>query len=123
MSKARMEALIDIDDWYASLSNTFIRMYNVEKPLHVLRNFSLDKLIMQEVSYHIAKGLSTRLHWKKKAPWPNLPLQIELYEIRSFKHADVEVEEMKKYPFDVRSYNPYDLHCLLKYHCMRVQFK
>lgn len=29
---------------------------------------------------------------------------------------------MKKYPFDLRSYNPYDLHCRVKDHYARVQF-
>lgn len=95
ISKVAMEALIDIAYWYASPFGTFIRMYNLEKPLHVLLKFSLDKLVMQEVSYHILEGLSARLHWKKKAPWLDLPLRIQLYEIRIFKHADVEVEEMK----------------------------
>ena len=68
MSKEEMEALIDIADWYASPSNTFIQMYNAEKPPHVLPNFALDKLIMQEVSYHILTRLTGRLHQKKKAP-------------------------------------------------------
>lgn len=68
MSKVEMEALIDIADWYASPSSTFIQMYNTEKPLHVLSKFSLDKLVMQEVSYHISAGLTAKLHRKKKAP-------------------------------------------------------
>ena len=50
MSKETMEALIDIVDWYASPLGTFIWMYSVEKPPHVLPKFSLDKLIMREVS-------------------------------------------------------------------------
>ena len=57
MLKVAMEALIDIADWYASPSSTFIRMYKAEKPLHVLSKFSLDKLVMQELSYHISAGL------------------------------------------------------------------
>ncbi len=81
MSKATMEALVNIAYWYSSPFVTFIRMYNTEKSLHVLLKFALDKLIMQEVSYHILAGLSARLHWKKKAPWPAFPLRIGLYEI------------------------------------------
>ena len=46
MSKATMEALIDIVDWYASPSDTFIRMYNMEKPPHVLSKFDFEKLVM-----------------------------------------------------------------------------
>ena len=63
-----------------------------------------------------------RLHWKKKAPWPTLPLQIELYEIWNLKHVDVETEKIKKYPFDAQSFNLYDPHCIVKYHYGRVQF-
>ena len=90
MSKAIMEALINIFDWYASSSGTFIRMYIAEKPLHLLPNFSADKLIMQEVLYHIFAEFSVRLHQKKKETWPTLPLWIGLYEIQNLKHADVE---------------------------------
>ena len=81
MSQAMMEALIDIIDWYASALGTFIQMHNAEKASHVLPNFSMDKLVMQEVSYHIMIGLSARLHAKKKETWPALPLWIGLYEI------------------------------------------
>ena len=90
MSKATMEAVIDIADWYALLSGTFIWMYSAEKPPHVFSKFSIDKLVMQEVSYHISACLSARLHRKKKAPWPTLPLRIGLYEIQNLKHANVK---------------------------------
>jgi len=46
MSKAMMEALINIADSYASPSDTFIRMYNTKKPSRVLPKFSLDILFM-----------------------------------------------------------------------------
>lgn len=81
MSQIEMEALVDIANWYASTLDTFIRMYNVEKALQVLPNFSMDKLVMQEVTYHISKGLSPRLHKKKKNPWSALPFRIRLYKI------------------------------------------
>lgn len=122
MSKAAMEALIYIFDWYASLFGTFMRIYIMEKPPHVLLKFSLDKLVMQEVSYHIFAWSLARLHGKKKAPWPSLILWIGLHEIRSFKHVDVKAEEMMKYPFDAQSYNPYDPNCLVKDHYVKVQF-
>ena len=111
-----------IEYWYASPYDTFIWMFSAEKPLHVLPKFSLDVLVMQEVAYHISTGLTARLQRKKKAPWPTLPLWIGLYEIQSIKQADVEAELMKKYPFDLRSYNLYDPHWIVKDHCMRVQF-
>jgi len=62
-----MEELLNIADWYASPEGTFIRMHTTEKALHVLSRFSMDKLVMQEVVYHIMTGLSARLHRKRKA--------------------------------------------------------
>jgi len=97
MSTLIMEALIDIVDWYSSLSNTF----SAHEPPHVLLKFSLDVLVMQEVAYHILTGLKARLHWKKKVPWPSLLLCIRLYKIQSFKHADFKAEKMNKYPFNL----------------------
>lgn len=68
-------------DWYASPNGIFVRMYNAEKDLHVLPKFSTDKLVMQEVIYHILTRLSIGFHKKKMTPWPMLPLQIGLYVI------------------------------------------
>lgn len=92
MSMAVMKSLIDIAEWYSSPLGTFIWMYYAKKARHVLPKFSMDNLVMQEVSYYISTGLSTRLHKKKKAPWLALPLQIELYEIQNPKHAQVVTE-------------------------------
>lgn len=122
MLEAAMEALTNIVDWYASSSSTFIEMYNVKRPPHVLTKFSMDKLVMDEVSYHISGGLSTRLHHKKKAPSTTIPLRIGLYEIHNLKKTDAEIGEIVKYPFNTRSFNSYDPHCLVKDHCKRVQF-
>lgn len=116
-----MEALIDIAYWYASPLGTFIWMYNADKAPHVLPKFSMDKLVMQEVSYHISTGLSVRLHKKKKAPWPTLPLWIGLYDIQNLKDVEAETKEFKRFTFDTRSFNLYDLHCLVKDHFARVQ--
>ena len=117
MLKAAMEALTDIADWYASPSDTFIWMYNVEKPPHVLPKFSLEIVIMHEVAYHISVGLSARLHRKKKGPWSSLSLWIRIYKIQNFKHANVEAEQMKKYPFNAWSYNLYNaLSCEIPLH-------
>ena len=74
MSQETIEALMNIADWYASPNGTFIRAYNTDKAPHVFLRFSTDKLVMQEVAYHISTGLSTGFHRKKKAPWPTLPL-------------------------------------------------
>jgi len=47
-----MGEFLNIVDSYTSPNGTFIRMYNVEKALHLLWRFSMDMLSMQEVSYH-----------------------------------------------------------------------
>ena len=46
LSKEEMEALIGIANCYASPCDTFIRIFSVEKPPHVLLKFSLDVLVM-----------------------------------------------------------------------------
>lgn len=74
------------------------------------------------MSYHILTGLSARLHRKKKEPWPSLPLRIKLYDIQNLKHAEAETKEFKRFTFGTRSFNPYDLHLLVKDHCVRVWF-
>lgn len=62
MSHAMMEALVNIENWYISPLDIFIWMYNAEKAPYFLSKFSMDKMVMQEVAYHISKLLSTRLH-------------------------------------------------------------
>jgi len=81
-----------------------------------------DKLIMQEVLYHILVGLLARLHQKKKEPWPTLPFHIRLYEIRNLKHADFKIEEFKNFTFNTTIFNPCDLHFFVKNHYARVKF-
>lgn len=78
MSQEVMEGILNIADWYASPSGTFIRVFGKEKPSHILPRYAMNKLVMQEVSYQIFIALSTRLHRKKKESWPTLPLWIKL---------------------------------------------
>ncbi len=59
MSWEVMQSLLNIADWYASASGTFIRMFDLEKPLDELPRFTTNKLDVQEVAYHISTGLST----------------------------------------------------------------
>lgn len=113
---------MNIADWYASPDGTSIRMYNAEKAPHFSPRFSTDKLVMQEVAYHISTGLSIGLHRKKKAPWPILPFWIRSHTIRSLKKADVEVEEFKKFHFGTNNFNPYNPHGLYRDHCARVYY-
>lgn len=120
MSQVAMEALVKIENWYASPLCTFIRVYNTKKALHALQKFSMDKLVMQEVAHHILIGLSARLHIKEKVPQPSLPLWIRLYEIQNLKHAEAKIEEFKRFTFGTRSFNPYDPQCLVEDHYVRV---
>lgn len=122
MSQEAMEVIVDIPDWYASLGGTFIIFYGGEKPPHFFLRYATDKLIMEEVSYHLAIVFSAALHWKKKAPWPTLPLWIILYEIKNRKYVDVEGKEITKFKLPTKDLNPYHPHNNCKYHWMRVHF-
>jgi len=122
MSQTSIELLLNIANCYTSLEGTFIKMYNMEKDLHVLSRFSTDKLVMQEVSYHISIGLSAGLHKKKKAPWLTLPMQIGFYTIKSLKEPDVEVNDFKNFKFGTKSFNPYDPHGLCRDHYARLYY-
>lgn len=113
-----MEAIVDITDWYASLGGTFIRVFGREKPLHVLPRYATNKLIMQEMSYHLATGLSPALHKKKKAPRPTIPLQIGLNEIKRLKVAYAKAKEIVIFELDT-DFNLYDPHSICKVNFMR----
>jgi len=58
MSQAAMEALIDIAYWYASPLGTFIRMYNVEKALHVSPVFHGQARHVRGVISHLDRVVS-----------------------------------------------------------------
>lgn len=122
MSQEAMEALLNIIDWYSSPSDTFIRMFGRDKPPRILPRFTMEKLVMQEVRYHISTRLSARLHRRKNAPWPALPLRIGLYDIKSLKDVDGEAKEIEKYEFGTKDYNPYDPHDIFMKHYVKVYY-
>lgn len=122
MSQGEMVALINIANWYSSLSGTFVRIVGGEKSPHVLPRLSTNNLVMQEVSYYISIGLSTGLHMKKKAPWPFIPLWIGLYEIMGLKDADVEGKDLEKFEFGTKDYNMYNPHYIFMNHCVKVYY-
>jgi len=70
-----------------------------------MTKFSIDKLFMKEVAYHISTGLSTRLHRKKKASRPVLHLNIGLYAIQYLKEVDAKPKDFKKSNFNTKSFN------------------
>lgn len=59
---------------------------------------------------------------KKKAPWPTLPLQIKLYEIKSLQDVDCKAKEIVRFKFHTKDINRYDPRSICKDHCVRVYF-
>jgi len=57
ISQESMETLVNIVYCYALVGGTLIRIFGREKPLHVLPWFSMEKLVMQGVAYHICTRL------------------------------------------------------------------
>ena len=76
MSHGAMEAILEIAYWFASPDDTFLRVFDDHKLSHIFLRYATNKLVKQEVSYHLSTGLLGDLHRKKKAPWPALPTQI-----------------------------------------------
>lgn len=74
------------------------------------------------MSYNLVTVLSAALHRMKKAPWPTLPLQIGLYEIKNFKVSNVKEKEIVKFSFGTQDFNLYDLGGICKDQCVRVYF-
>lgn len=68
MTQEVMEAITEIANQYASLGEKFIRLFDGEKRLHVLPRYANEKLVMQEVLYHLTTRLSEVLHKKNKSP-------------------------------------------------------
>jgi hypothetical protein len=82
-----------IGDWYLTEHGTYIIVYSSTKPLHLLPQFILDKLVLQEVTYHtIIYGVGGVLYREKKTLWPPLPLYIGLYSFSNTKKAQDEVD-------------------------------
>lgn len=59
---------------------------------------------------------------RKKASWLTLPLRIWLYKIFTLKDTDVEAEDLKKFGFGTKSFNPYDPHYICNNHYVKVYY-
>lgn len=118
MSREVMDVIVNIVDWYASPGGTFIRVFGREKPLPILPRYSIDKQVMQEVPYHLATGLSARLHRKKRSSWHPLPFLVRLYKIKILKDVDAKAKDIMKLKFETKEFNLCDPHG--KDHCLRV---
>lgn len=123
MSHQVMEVVLELEDWFASLECTFLREFGGHKSPHLLPRYATNKLVMQEVAYHLSTRLSRLLHRKKKAPWLVLSLQIGLYEIENLKVADTKGKEIDKFAFVHLDLNLYNHKNVCKEHCVRIHFR
>ena len=99
MSPTKMEAILDIANWFASSNGTFLRVFNREISPHAFPRYVNNKIFMQGVSYHLATGLSAVLHRKKKASWLTLPMKIGFYEIKNLKVSDTKGKAINNFAF------------------------
>ena len=74
MCREEMEAISELANWFPLPDGTYLRVFGGNKPPHQLPRYANDKMIMEDVDYHISVGFSGVLQRKKKAPWPTLPL-------------------------------------------------
>lgn len=108
---------------FVSLDDNFLIVFDGQKPQHLLWRYATDKLAMKEISYHPSMGLLGVLYRKKKAPWPALPLQVALYEIKNMKDANTEDKEIEKFSFGHLEFNSYDPRNVCEQHCERIHFQ
>jgi len=99
MSCGVVDVVSEIKDWFASSNGTFLRVFGGQNSPHLLLRHANDQLVMQEVTHHLSTGLSTFFCKNKKAPWPTLPMQIELYEIKNLKVVDTEGKAIENFAF------------------------
>jgi hypothetical protein len=87
-----------IGDYYLMEHSTYIRIYGVMKPPHLLPQSIPDKLVLQEVEYQaIIHGIGRMLYRSKKEIWPLLPLYIGNYLFENTKQAQIEVDILLSY--------------------------
>lgn len=54
ISCGEMKEMLELANWFALLDGTFLRVFSCRKSPHLLLSYAIDKLVMQEVSYHIS---------------------------------------------------------------------
>lgn len=122
MSYEAMEVVSKIEDQFTSLDHTFLTLFGRQKSLHLLLRYPTDKLVMQEVVYHLSTRLLAVLQRKKKAPWNALPIQIGLYEIKNLKVTDTKGKAIEKFSLSHFDFNLYHPRNVYKDHCVRINF-
>lgn len=122
MSQEAMEEVVELADWFSSLDGIYLRVFGSKKSSHFLSRYATEKLVMQEVAYHLSTSLSRVLQRKKKEPQHTLPLQIGSYEIMNLKAIETEVKELGKFKFNLMEYHLYDPRNVCKQHCAKIRF-
>jgi len=61
MSHEEMEEISKFIDWFSSPYSTYFKEFGSSKSSHMLPSYATDKLVMQEVAYHLSTGLSGML--------------------------------------------------------------
>jgi hypothetical protein len=103
-------------------NDTYIIIYGAMKPLHLIPQFILDKLVLQEVSYKaIIHGFGGMLYRSKKAIWPPLPLYIGKYFFQNTKQAQTKVDVLLYYKFGEARFRRHDPKNIVKDHFNRMR--
>jgi hypothetical protein len=75
-------------DWYLMEHGTYIRIYGMMNPPHLLPRFVPNKLVLQEVAYQtIIHGVGGMMYRLKKTIFPPLPLYVGNYFFGNTKQA------------------------------------
>jgi len=107
-------------------NGTYIIIYDVMKPPHLLPRLVHDKKILQEVAYKtIIHGVGGMLYRSKKAIWPPLPLYIGNYLFENTKHAQTKVDILLSYHFREERFKTHDPKNIFKenFNSMRLPYE
>lgn len=118
-----MEEVSEIPNWFSSPNITFLGVFSIQKLLYLFPRYATDKIVMQEVSYHLSTRLSAALHRKKKAPWPTFLMQIGLYDIKNIKVMYTKGKAIDIFSFGTLDFNMYDPHGIFKDKCVIIHFQ
>ena len=90
IDKAR-ESIVYVTNVFASPQETFIKVFGAYKIPHLMPLFVKNKVVMQEVGYHICTGLFGSLQKSKKSPWHIFPMKIISYNLKRFKAIEAKL--------------------------------
>ena len=67
MSHKAMSVVSEVVDWFTSRDGTHLKVFGFQKQSHLLLRYAINKIVIQQVAYHLVIGLSVMLQRKKKA--------------------------------------------------------